>query len=170
MKFLFPVFIFCVSSIFAQNYPELIPYKKGELWGYCDSNKIVKITPRFKGLSFFKENNTAVVVINDSTRGIINKKGELLSKIPYWDLYCLRDYYFQKNNDYRYRLVDPSGKALSNFVYNLDPDAHLSRSNDLIKESCIVIKDSAMTGDWNYGLIDKNGKELIPFHCRGIIL
>jgi hypothetical protein len=163
-------FLFAINISFGQNYPDLIPYKKGELWGYCDSNKTVKITPKFKGVSFFEANNVASVLLNDSTKGLINNKGQLLLEIPTKNFTIfIKDYYFKSNSNYRYQLFDSVGKPLSNFVYYLKPEAYLNLKNDLIKEGCIVMKDSAMHMSWDYGLINKKGETLIPFNCKTIL-
>ena len=47
----------------------LIPYRKGNLWGYCDSSKKIIIKPQFQEVGFFKAKNNIV-----SAEGKINDK------------------------------------------------------------------------------------------------
>lgn len=42
------LFLFCLvchtfTAVWAQSRPELIPYRKGDKWGYCDTNRVIKI-------------------------------------------------------------------------------------------------------------------------------
>ena len=59
--------------------PDLIPYRDGELWGYCNPEGVVMIKPRYKSAQFF-HGNTAQVSMNTKRTwdniGLINKKGE----------------------------------------------------------------------------------------------
>jgi hypothetical protein len=54
------LFFISVTDISAQRLPDLIPYRKGNLWGYCDSTKRMVIEPRFERAFFFK-NGVAIV-------------------------------------------------------------------------------------------------------------
>lgn len=58
------LFLFISLPIDAQL-PELIPYRKGKLWGFCDSNKNIIVEPQYD--SAFQHNpeyKTAGVVLN----------------------------------------------------------------------------------------------------------
>jgi hypothetical protein len=56
--------IFVLSFLYSLNlYSQIIPYREGDLWGYCDKNKNIVLTPRFEkvglfnfGYAWFKEN------------------------------------------------------------------------------------------------------------------
>jgi hypothetical protein len=41
--------------------PNLIPYRSGKLWGYCDKDKKIKIKPDYDNVSFFNEFGLAQV-------------------------------------------------------------------------------------------------------------
>src|SRR6185503_1407318 len=65
----------------AQKLPDLIPYHKGKLWGYCDSTKKMIIEPKYDNEDFFNKNGA--VVQENGKYGIINKKGKYLAKPQY---------------------------------------------------------------------------------------
>lgn len=121
------------------------------------------------GVSFFEANNVAHVMLDGDTRALINKKGQVLLEIPNKDFtIVIKDYYFRADSNIRFRLFDSVGKPLSNFVYYLKPEAYLHTKNDLIREGCIVMKDSARNISWDFGLINKKGETLTPFNCKQI--
>jgi len=77
-------FLICTfSQVHAQDadttLPDLIPYRKGNLWGYCDNNKKVLIEPRYSYVTLF-HNNYAEVWFDTTWVGAINNKGEVLIK------------------------------------------------------------------------------------------
>ncbi len=57
----------------------LIPYRKGDLWGYADADKKIIITPSYAEADFFSEGFAAVK--KGGKYGYINKAGKLV--IPY---------------------------------------------------------------------------------------
>ncbi len=44
-----------VFKISIAQMPDLIPYRKGNLWGYVDSNKVIKVKPTFASVEGFDE-------------------------------------------------------------------------------------------------------------------
>jgi hypothetical protein len=81
------------GSAFAQS-PDLslIPYRKGNLWGYAAPDKQVVISPRFQDAQLFYE-GFAVVKLN-SKFGYINKKGKLVIPCRYFAAKHFRYGYF----------------------------------------------------------------------------
>ncbi|MEO0288539.1 MAG: WG repeat-containing protein [candidate division WOR-3 bacterium] len=73
-------FMFLLSNavlLFAKNLPEppeLIPYRKGDKWGFCDRNKKIVIECKYDYVEPFN-NGFAIVKINDELF-FINTKGE----------------------------------------------------------------------------------------------
>lgn len=61
------------GSLFAQ----LIPYRDGIKWGYCDTGRILRIAPQYDLADFFSGN--MAFVMKDSQYFGINKKGEVLT-------------------------------------------------------------------------------------------
>lgn len=60
-------------SVFAQS-NVLIPFRKGDLWGYADTNKVIVIPPTYHSTDLFRFNRGRIRM--DSLYGYINKKGE----------------------------------------------------------------------------------------------
>jgi hypothetical protein len=53
LKYFFAFILCFVIELSIAQLPDLIPYRKGNLWGYCDSNKVVKIEPKFTNVGWF---------------------------------------------------------------------------------------------------------------------
>jgi hypothetical protein len=83
---LFLVFLISCNNMNPhQDVPELIPFKKDKLWGYCDKDKNVIIEPSFMSANFFYEDLAAVTIEhgNDWLFGYINKKGDFVIEPKY---------------------------------------------------------------------------------------
>lgn len=66
-----------VTPVFAQEADlSLIPYRKGNLWGYADADKKIVITPVYEEADFFSEGFAAVR--KGGKYGYINKAGKLV--------------------------------------------------------------------------------------------
>src|ERR1051325_7442430 len=78
MKRLFFSAVLLLPALFAssQRLPSLIPYRKGNLWGYCDSTEKMVIEPRFKSAELFSD-GLAYVEYNDSLHGFIDSLGNI---------------------------------------------------------------------------------------------
>lgn len=64
--------------------PELIPYRKGNKWGFCDKNKNIKIECRYGKVRPFKEGLAAVTYDGDYPKwGFIDKNGNEVIKCRY---------------------------------------------------------------------------------------
>lgn len=169
MRLLLLVILFSTHSVFfCQNYPLLIPYKKGNLWGYCDSNKVVKIEPKFIAVGFFDKYERAFVKLSEHEVGFIDNNGSILAKYKEGDIWKIKDICFHRDSNYRFQLLDINGKPISNYVYNLDPDYHLGERNKELKKNYLLMQDSSLMTDNKFGLIDRNGKILIPFNMEEI--
>jgi len=60
--------------------PDLIPYRKGDLWGYCDSLRNIKIPCKYERAELFSE-GLASVKLNGKWE-FINKTGQQFT--PYY--------------------------------------------------------------------------------------
>lgn len=88
MKFLFlSLFLLSTTLSFAQiKTPQLIPYRKGNLWGYCNSNKVIKIPIKFEEASCFGYSSNCCFYENYARvllKGkyyLINKSGKLTNE------------------------------------------------------------------------------------------
>ena len=100
-KYILAGLLWCLMLPSSAQLPDLIPYRKGDLWGYCDSNKVVKIAPRFKYAGWFNELGQAIVHNLESTgRGdssyvprYIDKNGNV-TKFEYYDFDSKYYYYY----------------------------------------------------------------------------
>ena len=82
---LFVLFILAsISKISVAQMPDLIPYRKGNLWGYVGSNKVVKIKPIFTRVDWFDELGKAKVKYISQTDSVedrfIDSIGNLIPK------------------------------------------------------------------------------------------
>lgn len=81
----FYIFLFTIS-INAQSDIKLIPYKKGNKYGYCDKNKKIILPIIYENAypfgfqSDFSYNEGLACVQIDSETYLINKKGEIIAK------------------------------------------------------------------------------------------
>ncbi len=74
--------IFTSCGIVSKQLPSLIPYRVGDKWGYCDTNKKILIQPLYDEVGFFNEGLAAVKVngklfidINDVKSDLYTVKG-----------------------------------------------------------------------------------------------
>ena len=69
----------------AQTNPILIPYRKGKLWGYCDTLGVLKIKPIYSRVNFFW-NDFGRVQFNKK-EGAINHQGRIVLPYKYDDVF-----------------------------------------------------------------------------------
>lgn len=87
-------FIFIAGALGAQQLPDLIPYRVGNKWGYCDASKKIIISPKYDEARLFSGERAAVR--NGIYWGFINKSGKLVIPIKY---YTVSDFYGKDLND-----------------------------------------------------------------------
>lgn len=88
LRFLFSVlFLLTFFSAFTQpDWPNLIPYRRGNLWGYCDSAKRVVIKPAYDSASIYqdvynsatKERFYLALVVKKKKMGLIDITGQIV--------------------------------------------------------------------------------------------
>jgi hypothetical protein len=141
---LFCACLFFVNAINAQS-TFLIPYRNGNLWGYCDSSKKIAIAPAYKSAQLFEGDYATVE--NDSGQLLINIKGKEITR-------AYKSIYFNsKTNQYTAcrgyddcALFDIAGKPVTPFY---------RRINAFNEDGFAVVEKS-------YGkqsIINKNGKQ-----------
>ncbi len=126
--------MFFNDNVLAQaELPKLIPYRKGNLWGYCDSNKKLIITPKFDNPAFFEyydyctncgnKNNIAVVSINNRY-GLLSETGKLLIPCKYDELIYSGNYeapYVARLGDKHYKIDPNTSKLVETYFYIIPP-------------------------------------------------
>lgn len=82
-NFLLALLLLCSLPVFAQE-PDmsLIPYRKGNLWGYATSEKSMAITPVYEEANLFYEG--FAVVKKGGKYGYINKEGKVVIPFKYF--------------------------------------------------------------------------------------
>ncbi|OJJ17529.1 hypothetical protein BKI52_27080 [marine bacterium AO1-C] len=73
---------FTIQVSISQKLPELIPYQKGEKWGYCDKNKKIIIPCTYSSASPFYE-GLARVSNEQFKFGFVNTQGKLVIPCKY---------------------------------------------------------------------------------------
>jgi WG containing repeat len=146
------VALLCNDVVVAQgSLPNLIPYRKGNLWGYCDSNKKIIITPQFDKPVFFEylysmppmsEVKVAVVAKNKK-EGLLSETGNLLipcefDEVGYWD--DTSNMFLAKKGNNFYKLDMKTNKLILYNFKNGVPFDHLPYQMERIDE----IKESAL--------------------------
>ncbi|MCH8904132.1 MAG: WG repeat-containing protein [Bacteroidetes bacterium] len=123
---------------------DLIPYRKGELWGYADTTGKIIIKPKYTYLSVFSSN--LVSARYKGKKVLINKQGRLICKYDY--IGNLDNGYARISNDNKlWGLIDSLGKEIVSPCY---------RSIEKMSEGyAAVYKDK-------YGYIDSTGKLKVP--------
>ena len=79
MKKIIVILLIISSNI---NGQKLIPYRKGNLWGYCSADKSIVVKPEYDKVSYFIENQPGLIV-KDKKVGLMSFKGEIVIPIEY---------------------------------------------------------------------------------------
>lgn len=126
-----------VAETHTDKWRLLVPYRTGNLWGFCDADKNIVIPPKF-GYAFPFSEGLAMVEMNYGKYGFINERAEEVIPIKYegYALYtsefwgsgfctAFKDGRARMKLDGKYVLVDLKGKEL------LLPDyTHVGSFND----------------------------------------
>ncbi len=147
-----------------KNLPELIPFRKGDKWGFCDRNKKIVIECIYnevgafsKGIAWVKitENinpnldlNLEVNTISSERYGYINKLGDLIFPCILQEAYDLREDLALVKLDEKFGFINEDGIIVIPIIYE---------QASQFKECYARIK---MAGKW--GFIDNRGIEKIP--------
>ena len=80
--FIFALCLFDTSSLIAQSDTNsLIPFRKGDKWGFCDKDKKIIIDVKYDFVRLFCE-GIALVTLNDK-RGFIDTTGKEITPLKY---------------------------------------------------------------------------------------
>jgi len=132
--------------------PFLIPYRKGDKWGYCDKAKKIIIPCVYDGANPFIENLACVKI--GGNWGFIDKSGKIIIPCIYNQgqnplSKVLASVYFKGQHLY----FDKSGKEI---IY--DDVEPFSEGLAAVKLRFYKVN----TTEFKLGFIDINGKEIIP--------
>lgn len=140
----------------------LIPYRKGDKWGYADSTKKIIIEPKFEDADCFTE-DLAGAKLNGKW-GYIDKNGNEIIPFKYDSTYWFRDgvalvLIAKGSQEYTsccYGIIDKTGKEISPLKF---------RSASDFSEGMAKIGSGASL--WKSGYIDTTGKIVIPANYAG---
>ena len=162
------IFILVTSiAVYAQE-PQLIPYRKGKLWGYSTPDKKMVIQPKWQETTFFVDGVAAVK--QDNKWGLINEEGKEIIPIQY-------EYISNFVNGYAVaRLPVPNSLQLINVKgeikeYGIQASGGLDTELDGGYSSLSLYKSGLMAlrnKDRKYGLTTIDGKEVLPFQYESI--
>jgi hypothetical protein len=122
----------------------LIPYRKGEKWGFSDAKKKLMIEPQYNFVFRFSE-DLASVVLRDKY-GFIDKAGKVVIPLKYDNAGSFVEGLAKVELNDKWGFIDKTGKVVIPLKYDeVDPFSEGSATVTLNKKQ---------------GLIDKSGKEL----------
>lgn len=113
----FSIIMLISGLLYAQPRPKLIPYRKGKLWGYCDTNRTIKIPivydkayPFFSGKALVNHNKQAYQ---------INTQGEKLKEFPFsLGFYNGGALIMVHTTKYKYGVINLWGRVLLKPIYD----------------------------------------------------
>ena len=143
------------------NEPILIPYRKGDKWGYCDKDKNIVIPCIFSYANPFIDSFAKVSY--KGKMGVINSKGSLVIPCiytPLWEVDTLNKYgiCIGRRGEF-YFIVDFNGKELVESIYTSCMPSIISEGVINFGKN-INIEEPFKT---SWGLVDFNGNELTSF-------
>lgn len=138
------------NKLLAMAEPLLIPYRKGNKWGYCTADKKIIIECIYDYCSCFFENRAAVKL--NGKWGYINNSGSEVIEIKYLAAgdFC-EGLAWVRSEHIGYECINESGVTIIPNIYELDYERDFTEGL-----ACVKLNDK-------YGYIDKLGNVVIPF-------
>ena len=144
-------------NLYNDDLPELIPYRKGDKWGFCDYQKNIVIDCIYSSVRPFK-NGLALVYLEKI--GFINRNGEYVTPLIY-----------NRANDFsishcaevcignKWGIINKKGREFIPCIYN----QYEVQSFKTSIAGLLGIKKNQYCG-----IFDENGKEIIPYIYNSI--
>lgn len=112
------VFFLFPTLIFSQDFPDLIPYKKGNLWGFAAKDGTLQIDAKYDKVEFY--GNGRAKVWKDKKQGFINPQGENLVELIYQktNFLYLGDQLFTAKKSGKWGVVNSKKKTLLKFKFD----------------------------------------------------
>lgn len=133
-----------------QLYPALKNTKNGAIYGYINNKGEFVIQPKFDGAYDFNDNCLAIINENNKD-GIIDLKGEYKVYPIYDSISPFKEDRAIFSRDGSMGVIGQDGNVITKKRYGIVGDFNDDRA---------VVGDSK-SGDYKYGYIDRNGKEVI---------
>jgi len=169
--------VLLVQQAAAQSLPPLIPFRSGNSWGYCDSNKTVRIKPVFSEAELFRGGRAVVALRNNGklVYCLIDEAGNYIIPPAYhWnrEMHINRQYASLNgaNDEGLLGLIDTGGHIVIPFAYGSARTANDWGMNKDVFHSLPGYSHWLMQVVQNgkLGLIDTNGQILLPFRYDAI--
>jgi len=113
---LFSLIFFFYFNPFCSSQLVLIPFRKGNLWGYADTLGVIQVKPVFDKADFFNYTQNFSKVFKNNKVSLMNHHGKLL--FPFSDKYeQYSDYYIVKQNGKK-GIYTRQGIQLHGFEYS----------------------------------------------------
>lgn len=159
--------------------PDLIPYRKGTKWGYCNKNKKIIIPCKYLEANFFYKGKALVEVSKDAykyinTKGVIVGAGSLIGEAEIGAISSNNNVSNEKRHDdgltivqgknYKWGIVNNKNDTLVAFKYDwIEPDENneYRGKNDRLFHTRI---------NRQQGIVLENGNEIIQPKYDGIEL
>ena len=158
-----PLCLLDIQNLVAQSdtlLPDLIPYRKGDKWGFCNQKKEIIIQCKYDSVFLFKE-GMAKVKLNGLGENFDNADVKGITS----DTTEKFDQSISKYND-KYGFINKNGKEV--VALNYDEANDFSEGFALVKLIYKYGLRITMDGRdkkypiYKYGFVDKKGKEVIP--------
>ena len=133
-------------------YPAIKNTKEGKIYGYINDSGSFIINPIYLNAYNFNNNDLAVVQDKEGF-GLINRKGEYVVKPNYNSISEFKENRAIFVLDDYMGVLDEKGNIITNKKYNFISDYNEGRA---------LIGISSEEGNYKYGYIDLQGKEVIP--------
>jgi serine/threonine protein kinase len=146
------------QSLSKDNLPELIPYRKGKLWGFCNKELKIIIPCKYNTVELFSE---GIAGVSEKSEGyfkfpiydFIDLKGNKINLKTYdsefFSVESFHEGYVTVKKNGKWGYMNRSGIEVIPIIYD--------KCNSFYKGKARVMYQ----GKW--GIIDKTGMEIIPF-------
>jgi Ca2+/Na+ antiporter len=135
------------------NLPELIPYRKGDKWGYCDRNKNIVIPAVYNYVKEAIDDDLLIVNMN-GLYGVIDNKGNKIIPFIYTSIIngSTNKTFIAKRENYKNGVIDDHNNVVIPLEYS-----------SLIPWGKYYIAEKKIYDNTFKGLLSSNGKVVINF-------
>ncbi len=144
------IFILSITNALSSAQGLLIPYRKGKLWGYADTNGKIIVAPRFDEVDNFFTQRHALVKENGKW-GVVDQTGKLILETKYaWMQNMGEGKFLCHDERYNGLLMDSTGHIINKDTFNY---AWSFKAGNAVVES---------NNGHQQGVVDENGKYVLP--------
>lgn len=154
------------EATFAQKLPSLIPYRKGDKWGYCNKNRKIIIPCTYANASPFVE-GLARVSNKDEKYGFIDSKGKVVIPLKYeWAHSVHNGWIYAEYNSKEWGnvggFIDKTGKEVVPFQLKVPAVPLPEAYKYVFSQGLMAVPWRTKPGSKaKYGYIDSTGKLII---------